>query len=111
MLAFGILYLQNHLGLEPCPMCIVQRYAMTVIGLLAVVALMIRHARVQQLWVLLGFLTAGFGATGLGVVGLVMTFSNQQAKHRGGRRNRRALNPLGFWLCPISGPERCAKRR
>ena len=28
MLAFGILYLQNHLGLEPCPMCIVQRYAL-----------------------------------------------------------------------------------
>jgi len=28
MLAFGIVYLQNHLGLEPCPMCIVQRYAL-----------------------------------------------------------------------------------
>ena len=61
LLGFG-LYLQHVVGLEPCPMCIVQRYAMTVIGLLAVVALMIRHARVQQLWVLLGFLTAGFGA-------------------------------------------------
>lgn len=50
LLGFG-LYLQHVVGLEPCPMCIVQRYAMTVIGLLAVVALMIRHARVQQLWV------------------------------------------------------------
>ena len=28
MLAFGIVYLQNYLGLEPCPMCIVQRYAL-----------------------------------------------------------------------------------
>jgi disulfide bond formation protein DsbB len=43
-------------------MCIVQRYAMTVIGLLAVLALVIRHVRVQQLLLLLGILTAGFGA-------------------------------------------------
>ena len=37
MLAFG-LYLQHVVGLEPCPMCIVQRYAMVVIALLAMVA-------------------------------------------------------------------------
>ena len=43
-------------------MCIVQRYAMTVIGLLALWALLIRHARVQQLLVLLAVLMAGFGA-------------------------------------------------
>jgi disulfide bond formation protein DsbB len=61
LLGFG-LYLQHVVGLEPCPMCIVQRYAMTVIGLLAVVALMIRHSRVQQLLVLLTVLMAGFGA-------------------------------------------------
>lgn len=34
MLAFG-LYLQHGVGLEPCPMCIVQRYAMIVVALLA----------------------------------------------------------------------------
>jgi len=61
LLGFG-LYLQHVVGLEPCPMCIVQRYAMTGIGLLAVLALVIRHVRAQQLLVLLGILTAGFGA-------------------------------------------------
>ena len=34
MLAFG-LYLQHVVGLEPCPMCIVQRYAMVLIALVA----------------------------------------------------------------------------
>ena len=43
-------------------MCIVQRYAMTIIGLLAVAALVFRHTRVQQLLVLLSVLMAGFGA-------------------------------------------------
>ena len=37
MLVFG-LYLQHVVGLEPCPMCIVQRYAMVGIALLAMVA-------------------------------------------------------------------------
>jgi disulfide bond formation protein DsbB len=34
MLAFG-LYLQHSQGLEPCPMCIVQRYAMVLVALAA----------------------------------------------------------------------------
>ena len=34
LLSFG-LYLQHVVGLEPCPMCIVQRYAMILVGLLA----------------------------------------------------------------------------
>ncbi len=34
LLAFG-LYLQHVVGLEPCPMCIVQRYALVLIGLCA----------------------------------------------------------------------------
>ena len=37
LLAFG-LYLQHVVGLEPCPMCIVQRYAMVLIALAAGVA-------------------------------------------------------------------------
>jgi len=61
LLGFG-LYLQHVVGLEPCPMCIVQRYAMTVICLLSLMALLVRHARVQQLLVLLAVLMAGFGA-------------------------------------------------
>jgi disulfide bond formation protein DsbB len=32
------LYLQEEVGLEPCPMCILQRYAFTAIGLVALVA-------------------------------------------------------------------------
>ena len=34
MLAFG-LYLQHVVGLNPCPMCIVQRYAMVIIAVIA----------------------------------------------------------------------------
>lgn len=34
LLAFG-LYLQHVVGLEPCPMCIVQRYALVLIALVA----------------------------------------------------------------------------
>jgi len=37
MLAFGM-YLQHVVGLEPCPMCIVQRYAMVLVALVAGVA-------------------------------------------------------------------------
>jgi disulfide bond formation protein DsbB len=37
LLAFG-LYLQHVVGLEPCPMCIVQRYAMVLIVLVAACA-------------------------------------------------------------------------
>ena len=29
MLAFGVLYLQGMVGLQPCPMCIVQREALS----------------------------------------------------------------------------------
>ena len=32
------LYLQEEVGLEPCPMCILQRYAFTAIGLVALAA-------------------------------------------------------------------------
>ena len=34
MLAFGM-YLQHVVGLEPCPMCIVQRYALILVGVVA----------------------------------------------------------------------------
>jgi protein dithiol:quinone oxidoreductase len=37
MLAFGF-YLQHVGGLEPCPMCIVQRYAIILIAILAIIA-------------------------------------------------------------------------
>lgn len=37
LLAFGM-YLQHVVGLEPCPMCIVQRYAIILIAILAAIA-------------------------------------------------------------------------
>lgn len=39
LLAFG-LYLQHFQGLEPCPMCIMQRYAFLLVAVLALVAAM-----------------------------------------------------------------------
>ncbi len=60
MLAFG-LYLQHVVGLNPCPMCIVQRYA-----LIGVVVFALIGSRVQAEGLvvssLLLALTAGFGA-------------------------------------------------
>lgn len=61
LLAFG-LYLQHVEGLEPCPMCIVQRYALVLVAVVAGVASLLR-AR----WWLIGgaakvAVLAGFGA-------------------------------------------------
>jgi disulfide bond formation protein DsbB len=61
LLAFG-LYLQHVVGLEPCPMCIVQRYALMGVGVLALLGWVWRRPRPQLVvWVMLG-LVAGFGA-------------------------------------------------
>jgi len=61
LLAFG-LYLQHVVGLEPCPMCIVQRYAMVLIALAAGVTAVAR--RRVSLMAGSGFVAvlAGFGA-------------------------------------------------
>jgi disulfide bond formation protein DsbB len=61
MLAFG-LYLQHVVGLEPCPMCIVQRYALVLVVIVAAVT-----AMVKSRWLLIGgslltLLIAGLGA-------------------------------------------------
>jgi disulfide bond formation protein DsbB len=61
MLAFG-LYLQHVVGLEPCPMCIVQRYALVLVALIAGLAAM---ARGRGAWLAGGalmLLVSGFGA-------------------------------------------------
>jgi disulfide bond formation protein DsbB len=46
MLAFG-LYLQHVVGLEPCPMCIVQRYALVLVALFTGLAAMFRGRGLQ----------------------------------------------------------------
>ena len=61
MLAFG-LYLQHGVGLEPCPMCIVQRYALIGVAVIAGIT-----ALTGKKWPLVSgsvlmLLTSGFGA-------------------------------------------------
>jgi disulfide bond formation protein DsbB len=38
MVAFAIFYMQEELGLDPCPMCILSRYAFIAVGTVALVA-------------------------------------------------------------------------
>lgn len=38
LIAAGIFYFQDQLGLDPCPMCILSRYTFVVIGVVALVA-------------------------------------------------------------------------
>ena len=61
MLVFG-LYLQHYLDLNPCPMCIVQRYALIFVAFFAGLA---SATGKKYLWItgtLLTLLSAGFGA-------------------------------------------------
>jgi disulfide bond formation protein DsbB len=62
MLAFGILYLQNVVGLEPCPMCIVQRYCLIGVGVFSALAALSPGRGLRWLWGLLGIGLSGFGA-------------------------------------------------
>ena len=61
MLAFGM-YLQYGVGLEPCPMCIVQRYALIGVALCSGVASVGRSKLWQMGWSVLALALAGFGA-------------------------------------------------
>ena len=61
MLAFG-LYLQHVVGLEPCPMCIVQRYALVLVALVAGVTAMLRGRGALMAGSALMVLVSGFGA-------------------------------------------------
>jgi protein dithiol:quinone oxidoreductase len=61
MLAFG-LYLQHVVGLEPCPMCIVQRYALILVAVIAGLSATSSRKGVRTGGILLMLLVAGFGA-------------------------------------------------
>ncbi|MES2483853.1 MAG: disulfide bond formation protein B, partial [Pseudomonadota bacterium] len=61
LLAFG-LYLQHVVGLEPCPMCIVQRYALALVAIVAGLAALARGRLGQVTGAVLGLAAAGFGA-------------------------------------------------
>lgn len=61
MLAFG-LYLQHVVGLNPCPMCIVQRYALILVAVSAALGALSARRWVQLPMAALAALMAGFGA-------------------------------------------------
>ncbi|MDL9997620.1 disulfide bond formation protein B [Variovorax sp. J22P240] len=61
MLAFGM-YLQHVVGLEPCPMCIVQRYALVLVAIFAGLAAASNRRGLQVTGSLLGLIMAVGGA-------------------------------------------------
>lgn len=61
MLGFGM-YLQYVVGLEPCPMCIVQRYALISVAVLAGLASVRGQKGWWMGWSVLALAMAGFGA-------------------------------------------------
>lgn len=61
MLGFG-LYLQHSAGLDPCPMCIVQRYAMVFVALIAALSALSGKKNIHLGGALLLLLGAVFGA-------------------------------------------------
>ncbi|MCB2016898.1 MAG: disulfide bond formation protein B [Hydrogenophaga sp.] len=62
MLVFGIVYLQGMVGLEPCPMCIVQRYALILVAIVAGVSAAVAGRKGRSVGVaLMGLLAVGGG--------------------------------------------------
>ena len=61
MLAFGM-YLQHVVGLEPCPMCIVQRYALILVAVFAGLASLNGKKGWWMSFTILAVLAGGFGA-------------------------------------------------
>ncbi len=61
LLAFG-LYLQHGVGLEPCPMCIVQRYALFLVAIIAGLTALSRKNEVYIGAAFALLAVAGFGA-------------------------------------------------
>jgi protein dithiol:quinone oxidoreductase len=61
LLSFG-LYLQHVVGLEPCPMCIVQRYALVLIACVAAVGAAVKAPRMHTVLSVLLLLLGAFGA-------------------------------------------------
>ena len=62
MLVYGIVYLQNYLGLVPCPMCIVQRYALIGVLVLSALGALGGGQLLIKIVSWLVFLMAGFGS-------------------------------------------------
>ncbi|MGJ7544180.1 disulfide bond formation protein B [Variovorax sp. LT1R16] len=96
MLAFGM-YLQHVVGLEPCPMCIVQRYALVLLAVFTGLAALSGKPVVQKTAAALALVTAvggaytaarqswlqwyppEFGSCGRDIYGMIETFPLQRA--------------------------------
>ncbi len=61
MLAFGM-YLQHVVGLEPCPMCIVQRYALVLVAIFTAIGSATARRGLQVFGTLLALVSAAGGA-------------------------------------------------
>jgi len=61
MLVFGM-YLQHVVGLEPCPMCIVQRYALILVAVFAAIGSVTGRAGLQRTGTGLALVAAAGGA-------------------------------------------------
>jgi disulfide bond formation protein DsbB len=61
LLGVGLL-MQHGLGLEPCPMCILQRYAYLAVALIAGIASLVRLSWVQRVAAALAGVVAALGA-------------------------------------------------
>ena len=61
MLAYG-LYLQHAVGLVPCPMCIVQRYALILVAVIAGISAFFQRGFLQTAGLIKMGAFAGFGA-------------------------------------------------
>ncbi|AGX86578.1 disulfide bond formation protein DsbB [Candidatus Symbiobacter mobilis CR] len=61
MVSYGV-YLQHQTGVEPCPMCIVQRYALLALALVAGLAALVRRRVVHGVCATLLLMFALFGA-------------------------------------------------
>lgn len=68
LLAFG-LYLQHVVGLEPCPMCVVQRYALVLVGVFAALGAMAGRMR--------GLLFTGISLSAIFAAGGAFTAARQ----------------------------------
>jgi disulfide bond formation protein DsbB len=65
MVAYGIFYLQEELGLDPCPMCIVSRYTFMAIGVVSLLAAL--HGPRGVMLKVYGVLVALLSLAGIGV--------------------------------------------
>ena len=96
MLAFGM-YLQHVVGLEPCPMCVVQRYALILVAVITGLTALARTRRSQAIGGTLALIVAiggaytaarqswlqwyppEFGSCGRDIYGMIETFPLQRA--------------------------------